>query len=112
MEMINIAVGDDTGKQTGTEQRRARPTPVPGLAITGERGQYVITHVASGRRVCWASIYNTNATLDKIRNAMMAATMIDMACKTVVDWTVDADELAKHACSDWVRAFGGALAHS
>jgi hypothetical protein len=112
MEMINIAVGDDTGKQTGTEQRRARPTPVPGLAITGERGQYVITHVASGRRVCCASLYNYNASLTKIRNAMMVASGIDVVCSTVVDWTFDADKLPKRQCEDWIRAFGGALAHS
>jgi len=112
MDTIDIAVGDDRGKQTGTEQRRARPTPIPGLVITGERGQYVITHVASGRRVCWASIYNTNATLNSIRNAMMIASGIDVVCSTVVDWTLDGDHLPKRQCEDWIRAFGGALAHS
>lgn len=112
MQMISIAVGDDRGKQTGTEQRRARPTPIPGLVITGARGCYVITHVRSGRRVCYASLHNYSASLDKIRNAMMIASGIDVVCSTVVDWTVDGDQLPKRQCEDWIRAFGGALAHS
>lgn len=108
MNTIDIAVGDDRGKQTGTEQRRARPTPIPGLAITGARGCYVITHVRSGRRVCYASLHNYSASLDKIRSAMMIAS----GSTWFIDWTLDGDQLPKRQCEDWIRAFGGALAHS
>lgn len=109
---VQIAVGDDRGKQTGTEPRRARATPVPGLVITGSRGAYVITHIQSGRRVCYASQYNWSASLAKIRNAMMLASMIDVKCRTVIDWTLPGTELPKRQCEDWIRAFAGALAHS
>ena len=109
---VQIAVGDDRGKQTGTEPRRARATPVPGLVITGSRGAYVITHIQSGRRECYASQYNWRASLAKIRNAMMIASGIDVVCSTVVDWAVDGDHLPKRQCEDWIRAFAGALAHS
>jgi hypothetical protein len=106
METVQIATS------TGTETRKARAACEPGLVITGERGSYVITHVASGRRVCWASIYNTNATLDNIRNAMMIASGIDVVCSTVIDWTVDGEQLPKRQCEDWIRAFGRSLAHA
>lgn len=95
----------------GTETVLARETPIPGLVITGYRGGYTITHVASGHRVCWASVYNYNATLEQIRNAMLAASSIDVASSAIIDWTVDADQLPTHQCSDWVSAFGGFLAH-
>tara|TARA_R100000315_G_scaffold53438_1_gene27172 strand:- start:357 stop:695 length:339 start_codon:yes stop_codon:yes gene_type:complete len=112
MNTIDIAIGDDRGQQTGTKTVRARPTPIPGLTITGDRGDYKITHVRSGRRVCYASLYNFSASLDKIRNAMMIASGIDVVCSTVVDWTVDGAHLPKRQCEDWIRAFAGALAHS
>jgi hypothetical protein len=112
MDTIDIAIGDDRGKQTGTKTVRARATPIPGLTITGNFGNYKITHVRSGRRVCYASLYNYNAGVEKIRNAMMIASGIDVVCSTVVDWTVDGDKLPKRQCEDWIRAFAGALAHS
>jgi len=112
MNTVEIAIGDDKGNQTGTETVRARPTPIPGLTITGSRGDYRITHVRSGRRVCWASLYNYNASLDKIRNAMMVASGVDVVCSTVIDWTIEGDKLPKRQCEDWIRAFGGALAYS
>ncbi len=112
MNTIDIAIGDDRGQQIGTKTVRARPTPIPGLTITGDRGDYKITHVRSGRRVCYASLYNYNASLEKIRNAMMMASGIDVVCSTVVDWTLDGDQLPKRQCEDWIRAFAGALSSS
>ncbi len=112
MNTIDIAIGDDTGQQTGTKTVQARATPIPGLTITGNFGDYKITHVQSGRRVCYASLYNYNAGVEKIRNAMMVASGIDVVCSTVVDWTVDGDQLPKRQCEDWIRAFAGALSSS
>ena len=112
MDTIDIAIGDDRGQQTGTKTVRARPTPIPGLTITGDRGDYKITHVRSGRRVCYASLYNFSASLEKIRNAMMTASGIDVLLGTSIDWTVDGDKLPKRQCEDWIRQFAGALAHS
>ena len=112
MLKVEIAIGDDRGQQTGTKTVRARPPPIPGLTITGDRGDYKITHVRSGRRVCYASLYNYNASLEKIRNAMMVASGIDVVCSTVIDWTFDCDKRPKRQCEDWIRAFAGALAHS
>ena len=112
MNTIDIAIGDDRGQQTGTKTVRARATPIPGLTITGNFGDYKITHVQSGRRVCYASLYNYNASLEKIRNAMFIAGAIDVILGTSIDWTVDGDKLPKRQCEDWIRAFAGALSSS
>jgi hypothetical protein len=99
----------------GPETVKARPTPCPGLVITGKRGAWTITHAKSGKRVCDAPI----GTLDDIRNAMMGATMADMLAAKMfnqgpVDWTLAEAELAKREddCQGWIRAFWGILAHS
>tara|TARA_R110000824_G_scaffold398671_1_gene602994 strand:- start:54 stop:374 length:321 start_codon:yes stop_codon:yes gene_type:complete len=105
MKTVSITIGNDRGQPTGTEIRRARKTPIPGLVITGERGVYNLTHVQSGRKMP-ASVYNYNATLEQIRNAAFLATTVHM-----IDWTVDHGQLARDKCRDWYRAFGGALAH-
>lgn len=98
----------------GPETVKARPTPCPGLVITGKRGGWVITHAKSGKRVCDAPA----GTLEDIRNAMMGATMADMLAAKMfsqgpIDWTACEDDLAGRAndCNGWVRAFWGILAH-
>jgi hypothetical protein len=98
-ETITIAT------ETGPRETIGRATPVPGLAITGARGSYAITHAPSGLLVCRASLANTQVTLEHIRNAMMLATMVDMTLDSVIDWTVQGDELDRPACVDWLRAF-------
>ena len=100
---VEITLGTN-GKPTDTKTVRARKTPAPGLVITGSRGQYKITHVQSGRRVCWASVYNTNATIAQVQNAVLMASLVDM-----VGWTVEADQLPRRLCEDWIRVFGGSL---
>jgi len=86
-----------------------RATPCPGLAITGERGSYAITHVRSGYAVCHPSLADTQATVDGIRNAMMLADMADHVLGTAVDWTVGRADLDHGACVDWLRVFRAAL---
>ena len=63
MNTVEIAIGDDKGNQTGTETVRARPTPIPGLTITGSRGDYRITHVSSGHRVCCATMRGLDSSI-------------------------------------------------
>ena len=98
-ETITIATQDGPVEVVG------RATPCPGLAITGERGAYVITHVPSGLAGCHPSLANTQATLAHIRNAMMLATMADMVLGEPVDWTVQGDALDRAACTAWLRSF-------
>ena len=104
---VEITLGTN-GKPTDTKTVRARKTPAPGLVITGSRGQYKITHVQSGRRVCWASVYNTNATIAQVQNAVLMASLLD-GCVGLIDWTVAADQLPRRSCEDWIRVFGGSL---
>ena len=99
-ETITIALAN--GK---TDTRIARPTPCPGLAITGDRGHYVITHVPSGYAVITPSIFNTNATIKTIQDAMMMAQMTVMQLGTMIDWTVDGHALDRVACRDWCESF-------
>ena len=89
----------------GPREATARATPCPGLAITGERGSYTITHVPSGYAVCRPSTANTQATVAHIRNAMMLATMADLVLGETIDWAVPGDELDHAACVEWLRAF-------
>ena len=106
---VEITLGTN-GKPTDTQTVRARKTPTPGLVITGSRGLYTITHAQSGRRVCWASVYNTNATIAKIQNAVLMASLVDMVGSVgLIDWTVEADDLPRRLCEDWIRVFGGSL---
>lgn len=98
-ETITITTQDGPVKTVG------RATPCPGLAITGERGSYAITHVPSGLAVCQPSLANTQATVAHIRDAMMLATMADMVLGEPIDWTVSANELNRGACVEWLRAF-------
>ena len=106
---VEITLGTND-KPTDTKTVRARKTPAPGLVITGSRGQYKITHVQSGRRVCWASVYNTNATIAQVQNAVLMASLVDMVGSVgLIDWTVAADQLPRRLCEDWIRVFGGSL---
>jgi len=98
-ETITIATID------GPREATARATPCPGLAITGSRGSYTITHVPSGYAVCQPSTANTQVTVAQIRNAMMLATMTDMVLSTPIDWTVDREALDTTLCLDWLRSF-------
>jgi len=98
-ETITIATIDGPRGAVG------RATPCPGLAITGSRGSYTITHVPSGYAVCRPSAANTQATVAQIRNAMMLATMADMVLREPIDWTVPGDELDHAACVEWLRSF-------
>tara|TARA_R100000664_G_C2743711_1_gene131841 strand:+ start:59 stop:385 length:327 start_codon:yes stop_codon:yes gene_type:complete len=83
METVEIATED------GTRRVKARPCVVAGLCITGSRGDWRITHVASGKIVCRPSIYNTNITLSRIRNAVFAAESTGFVLNDSVDWTAN-----------------------
>jgi len=91
---------------SGTETVPARELGVPGLVITGSRGLYNLTHIASGHKM-YASLYNYNATLKQIRNAAFLASGF-----FPVDWTVLESKLDHKKCSEWYGAFISALAHS
>ena len=95
-----------TAGPAGTETIKARRSGVPGLVITGSRGCYNLTHVASGCAMP-ASVYNYNAPLKQIRNAAFLASGF-----FPVDWTVPQMELDSKRCSDWYGGFISALAHS
>ncbi len=101
-----LTVEIKTAEPAGTETIKARRSGVPGLVITGTRGCYNLTHVASGCAMP-ASVYNYNATLEQIRNAAFLASGV-----SPVDWTVPNAELDRVECVAWYRAFGSALAHS
>ena len=107
MDTITIQTHD------GPQEVKARRTGTPGLVITGTRGAWTITHVASGWAVCRASMANTNATLESIRSAMFLADSVDFVLGTSIDWTVDKDRLLQRRedCVDWVRSFLNAIAH-
>ena len=91
-------------KNGATRECLGRHTPVPGLAITGTRGNYDLTHVQSGYLVCMGSLWNTNPTLELIRNAMMQATMVDMLTGGPVDWDVAGEELDRKRATAWVES--------
>ena len=101
-ETITIALEDGT-----TAETVGRATPCPGLAITGSRGSYTVTHVPSGYVVALPSVINTNVTLKAIRNAMMLATTTEMVLDNgrAVDWTECADALDRSACREWCVSF-------
>jgi hypothetical protein len=106
-ETITIALKDGT-----TAETVGRATPCPGLAITGSRGSYTVTHVPSGRVVALPSVINTNVTLAAIRDAMMLATMTEMVIGNgrAVDWTEGEEALMAHkddraACREWCESF-------
>jgi len=92
----------------GPREVTGRATPCPGLAITGERGAYRLTHVPSGY-LLWRG--NPHATVAHIRNSMMLATMSVMVFKpyaypgTLADWTAEKDALRHGACLAWMQAF-------
>ena len=104
----------------GPETVKARPTPCPGLVITGKRGAWSITHAKSGKRVCDAPGATLKSpSLANIRDAMMGSTMVDMLAaltfnQGVIDWTATEAELIDRAtdCQGWIRSFWGILAHS
>jgi hypothetical protein len=107
MDTITIQTHD------GPKEAKARRTGTPGLVITGTRGAWTITHVASGWAVCRVSIANKSATLASIRDAMFLADSVDFVLGTSIDWTVDKDRLLQRRedCVDWVRSFLNAIAH-
>ncbi len=105
MKTVEIATED------GTRRVKARPCVVAGLCITGKRGDWRITHVASGKTVCHPSVANTNVTLEQIRNAVFLAESAGFVLKDMVDWTAsEAGLLAQsNRVLPWLQQFYRAI---